>query len=57
MAQTDESKQQTPSTEHPAAAGYRALRGHMVELWARMPLMSFVLDNHPREPQPKEAAK
>ena len=35
------------STEHPAAAGDRVRSGgRMVELWARMPLMSFMPDNH-----------
>jgi len=30
--------------EHPAAEQYKQLRGKMVEIWARMPRMSFVFD-------------
>jgi hypothetical protein len=56
MAETDESKRQTPSNEHLAAASYRALRGRMVELWAAMPRMVFLIDLN-RAAQEQEAKK
>ena len=60
----DEARRDAPScdrlgsSEHPAAASYRALRGRMVDLWAAMPRMASVVDVNrmaaeAKEPKPK----
>jgi len=54
----EELRKNRASSEHPAAASYRALRGRMVELWAAMPRMASVIDVNrmaaeAKEPNPK----
>ena len=38
------STDQVQTNDHPAAAGFRELRGKLPELWARMPRMSSLID-------------